>query len=65
MATCIQTNLEAADPPPDDASADVRAAIERSASAAQPATAKPVNAFELLWHLVKVRVARLFGSRSA
>jgi len=28
------------------------------------ATAAPVSAFGLLWHLVKVRVARLFG-RSA
>jgi carbon monoxide dehydrogenase subunit G len=65
MANCIQANLEAPDPRPDDASADVNAAIERSTPAAQPATAKPVNAFELLWHLLKVRVARLFGSRSA
>jgi uncharacterized protein len=65
MATCIQANLEAPDPAPDDAGADVRAPIERSAPAVQPATAKPVNAFELLWHLVKVRLARLFGSRSA
>ena len=65
MATCIQTNLEAADPPPDDAATDVSAAIERSAPPAQPATAKPVNALELFWHLVKVRLARLFGSRSA
>jgi carbon monoxide dehydrogenase subunit G len=60
MAGCIQSNLEAADPAP-----DISAAIERSAPPAQPATAKPVNALELLWHLVKVRVARLFGSRSA
>lgn len=65
MAGCIQSNLEAADPAPDTAGTDVSAAIERSAAAAQPATAKPVNALELLWHLVKVRVARLFGSRSA
>jgi uncharacterized protein len=64
MASCIQANLEAPDPA-DDAGADVSAAIERSAPAAQPATAKPVNAFELLWHLLKVRLARLFGSRSA
>jgi uncharacterized protein len=65
MANCIQANLEGADPLPDDANTDVRAAIERSAPPAQLATAKPVNAFELLWHLVKVRVARLFGSGSA
>jgi uncharacterized protein len=65
MASCIQANLEAANPPKDDAGADVSAEVERSAPAAQPATAKPVNAFELLWHLLKVRIARLFGSRSA
>jgi hypothetical protein len=28
------------------------------------ATAKPVSAFAILWHLLKVRLARLFG-RSA
>jgi uncharacterized protein len=65
MASCIQANLEGADPQPDDAGTDVSAAIERSAPPAQLATAKPVNALSLLWHLVKVRVARLFGSRSA
>jgi uncharacterized protein len=65
MASCIQANLEAADPVPDSAGTDVSAGMERSAPAAQPATAKPVNALELLWHLVKVRIARLFGSRSA
>ena len=65
MASCIQANLEAGDPPPDTAGTDVSAAIERSAPAVRPTTAKPVNAFELLWHLVRVRVARLFGSRSA
>jgi uncharacterized protein len=65
MASCIQANLESADPPADAAGAGVGAAIEPSAPHAQPTTAKPVNAFELLWHLVKVRVARLFGSRSA
>jgi uncharacterized protein len=65
MASCIQANLEAPDPPKDDAGADVSAAIERSAPVPAPTTAKPVNAFGLLWHLLKVRVARLFGSRSA
>ena len=65
MASCIQANLEAADPPPDNAATDVSAAIERSAPPAQTATAKPVNALELFWHLVKVRLARLFGAKSA
>ena len=65
MANCIQTNLEAADPAPAGNTTGGSGASERSAPAAQPATAKPVNAFELFWHLVKVRVARLFGSKSA
>ncbi|HSS60688.1 MAG TPA: SRPBCC family protein [Candidatus Limnocylindrales bacterium] len=63
MANCIQANLEAAEDPPAD---DVSAAVERSAAAPRPMqTAAPVSAFALFWHLVKVRVARLFGSRSA
>jgi len=63
MASCIQANVEA-DEPKDD---DVAAAVERSGSAAEtPAarpvmTAKPVSAFGLFWHLVKLRFARLFG----
>jgi uncharacterized protein len=65
MANCIQANLEGAEQPPDNAGADVSAAIERSKPGPQTATAKPVNALELFWHLVKVRLARLFGSRSA
>ena len=65
MAACIQANVEA-DEPKDD---DVAAAVERSETAAAPAprpaaTAKPVSAFAILWHLIKVRLARLFG-RSA
>ena len=65
MATCIQTNLEGADPPPDTEATDISAAVERSTPAPPRATAKPVSAFGLFWHLVKVRVARLFGARSA
>ena len=67
MASCIQTNLEAAeaDAATDDANADVSAAIERSAAPPVMATAKPVSAFSLLWHLVKLRFARLFGREPA
>jgi carbon monoxide dehydrogenase subunit G len=65
MANCIQANLEA-DEPTDD---DVAAAVERSEAQPQPrpmtATAAPVSAFGLLWHLVKLRLARLFGRSSA
>ena len=61
MANCIRANLEAADEPAAD---DVTAAVERSAPPASQ-TAKPVSAFALLWHLVKLRVGRLFGRTSA
>ena len=64
MAACIQANVEADEP----AENDVAAAVARSESEPQPQvamrTAKPVSAFSLFWHLVKLRVARLFG-RSA
>ncbi len=61
MARCIQANLEAEEPGP--ATDDVAAAVERSAPAPRTAqAASEVNAFALLWHLIKVRVARLFGA---
>ena len=65
MADCIQANVEADDPRADDAGADVAAAVERSAPVAPVYTAKPVNALSLFWHLVSLRVRRLFGSKSA
>jgi hypothetical protein len=66
MANCIQANVES-DEPRDD---DVAAALERSSEAASAAprpvaTAKPVSAFALFWHVVKLRVGRLFGRTSA
>ena len=63
MAHCIQANVEA-DESRDD---DVAAAVERSEETAprQVATVKPVSAFGLFWHLVKLRLARLFGRSSA
>jgi carbon monoxide dehydrogenase subunit G len=63
MADCIQANVEADEPAVED---DAAAAVERAQAAAprQMATAKPVSAFALFWHLLKLRVARLFG-RSA
>ena len=65
MASCIQSNLEADEPAVED---DVGAAVERSRESQPPramATAKPVSAFGLFWHLVKLRVGRLFGRSSA
>jgi carbon monoxide dehydrogenase subunit G len=67
MARCIQANVETDEPAEDD----VAAAVARSSSpspAPAPravATAKPVSAFALFWHLVKVRLARLFGRSSS
>jgi len=77
MARCIQTNLETDEPAEDDVAAAVArssssghsgASGQSDASRQKPAqavaTAKPVSAFSLLWHLIAVRVRRLFG-RSA
>ena len=63
MAACIQSNLEVVqDPaPPDSQAADIASAVERSAPRAQPMNARPVSAFALLWHLISIRVQRLFG----
>ena len=57
MASCIQANVEADEPVDDDASA----AVARSSASAARQTAKPVSAFSLFWHLVRLRVGRLFG----
>ena len=63
MAACIQSNLELAQDaaPNDGETSDVAAAVERSSAPAQPQAAKPVSAFSLLWHLISIRVQRLFG----
>jgi hypothetical protein len=62
MASCIQANVEAEEPAAEED--DVAAARARAAGPAVAQTAKPVSALALFWHLVKVRLARLFG-RSA
>jgi len=70
MARCIQANVEADEPPEDDVAAAVARTSSSSSSSSssgspapsrQVATAKPVSAFSLFWHLIKVRLARLFG----
>jgi uncharacterized protein len=66
MARCIQANVEADEPAEDDVAAAVARSTStsssgRAAPSRQMATAKPVNAFALFWHLIKVRLARLFG----
>lgn len=60
MASCIQANLESA-----NSSSAPSAEGPGAASPAPQATARPVNAFALLWHLIKVRLARLFGRSSS
>ena len=66
MANCIQANLEADEPADDDEAVAVATALAESATSRRPAsqTAKPVSALSLVWHLVKLRVARLFGRAS-
>src|SRR5204863_1051159 len=73
MARCIQTNLEPDEPAEDvvaaararSASGPAEASGESAASRPKPAqavaTAKPVSALSLLWHLIAVRLKRLFG----
>lgn len=66
MADCIQANVEGGSAEPGTAGTGVDATIERSAPPPRPQqTAAPVSVFSLLWHLVKLRLARLFGNRSA
>ena len=57
MASCIRANVEADEP----AENDVSAAVERATSPPPLQTAKPVSAFSLVWHLIRLRVGRLFG----
>ena len=67
MAACIQANVEADEPGDGDVAASVERPSSGSAESPAPkprpaqATAKPVSAFSLFWHLVKLRLARLFG----
>lgn len=63
MASCIQANLRGSAVETTD---EVAAAEARSeARPPAPHVAKQINAFELLWHLIRVRVGRLFGRSSA
>ena len=66
MATCIQANLEAGNPQPGTAATGGGGAGEPSAAPPRPQqTAAPVSVFAMLWHLIKLRIARLFGRSSA
>jgi carbon monoxide dehydrogenase subunit G len=67
MAACIQANVEADEPKVENdvATAGEPSQSSRPAAPRQMATAKPVSAFGLFWHLLKLRLARLFGRTSA
>ena len=62
MAACIQANLQDRAPETTD-----QAAVEARAEATAPAphTAAQINAFGLLLHLIRLRLQRLFGGKSA
>jgi carbon monoxide dehydrogenase subunit G len=65
MADCIRANLEnASDPIEDDGAAAVPGSAD--APAAGPvAAARQISAFSLFWHLVSLRIQRLFGRKAA
>ena len=70
MAACIKSNLEAAETaaqaPPQPAGPGAAATpTAPSATAATVASAKPVNAFGLLFSVLWARLKRLFGGGSA
>jgi hypothetical protein len=61
MASCIQSNLEGSNEP----AGDVSAGVERPTPRPEPQAAAPVNALGMFWHLMVLRMRRLFGSKSA
>ena len=61
MAACIKANLETA--PPANPSSEASANTPPGAPAPPPAAAQPINAFGLFWHLISLRLQRLFGRR--
>jgi len=73
MANCIQANVETDEPAEDDVAAAVARSTSGQSGASRQsetggpkpaqalATAKPVSALSLLWHLIAVRFRRLFG----
>ncbi len=69
MASCIQANVEGEEPGAGDAKASAEGSSgSDEAGPSRPAaqaTARPVSAFSLFWHLIKLRIARLFGRASA
>jgi hypothetical protein len=72
MAACIATNIEADEPhsapatvaTPGEGPGAATPSTSTSGAARVPATAKPVNAFGLLFSVLWARLRGLFGSRS-
>ena len=71
MATCIAANIEAEEPhsgtssnPSTSSSPSSPSSTSTPAPAREPATAKPVNAFGLLFSVLWARMRRLFASGS-
>ncbi|HEY0830558.1 MAG TPA: hypothetical protein VGE99_05395, partial [Candidatus Dormibacteraeota bacterium] len=62
MAACIKANLEAA-PPGGSPASDAAARSSPSPNPPPAATAQQINALSLFFHLLAVRVQRLFGRR--
>ena len=65
MAACIAANIEAGEPhSPGAGNPSTSSSTSTPASASAPATAKPVNAFGLLFSVLWARLRGLFGSRT-
>jgi carbon monoxide dehydrogenase subunit G len=61
MAACIKANVEAGEQAPSSAGPSTGAAT--AATAAQPVTAKPVNALTLFFQVLWTGIKRLFGGK--
>lgn len=68
MASCIQSHLEGTDEPAGDAAPAATARgpqpVDRSTPRPEPQAARPVNALGMFWHLLVLRIRRLFGAES-
>ena len=63
MAACIKANVEAGEPAPDAGHPGASAAVSEAPTAAM--TARPINAFGLLFSVLWARVRSVFSGRSA
>ena len=63
MATCIKANLESA--PPTSSPGGAATGSDPTPAPHPVEAPRQINAFGLLWHLLAVRIGRLFGRDSA